>query len=284
MSDDLELAGRRVLVTGAGRGIGRAVSTLLAERGAQVVLCARSRAQLEDCAARLPGGEHRVLALDVADERAWAAAASGGALARIDGLVSAAAVLAPVGPIGTYAPRAFWETMRINVLGTLLAVHSCLDTLEAAAGAVVTFAGGGATSPQPRYDAYATSKAAVVRLSENLALELADRGVRVNSVSPGFVATDIHAATLQAGPQLAGADYFAGTERRLEQGATPARRAAELTAFLLGDAARGITGRLISAPWDPWEDPDFQQRLREQPDLATLRRIDDQFFAALEGR
>jgi NAD(P)-dependent dehydrogenase (short-subunit alcohol dehydrogenase family) len=107
--------------------------------------------------------------------------------------------------------------------------------------------------------------------------------VRVNSVSPGFVATGIHAATLQAGPRLAGADYFASTERRLEDGATPARRAAELTAFLLSGAAHGITGRLISAPWDPWENPDFQQRLRDEPDLATLRRIDDQFFAALGG-
>lgn len=271
-----------MLVTGASRGIGRAVAQLLAERGAQVVLCARGRTQLERCAAELPGTGHGVLALDVGDERSWSDAAQAGALARVDGVVTAAAVLAPVGPIGAYAPAAFWETMRINVLGTLLAVHSCLDTLQDAGGAVVTFAGGGATSPQPRYDAYATSKAAVVRLGENLAAELAGRGVRVNAVSPGFVATDIHAATLQAGPQLAGEGYFLDTERRLQAGATPAQRAAELTAFLLSDAAEGIAGKLISAPWDPWEDPDFRQRLREQPDLATLRRIDDQFFTALQ--
>jgi NAD(P)-dependent dehydrogenase (short-subunit alcohol dehydrogenase family) len=246
-----------------------------------VVALARSRRDVERCAAELPGEGHRALALDVGDRASWEAAAAAGALRSIDGLVSAAAVLAPVGPIGTYPPEAFWQTMRVNVFGTLLAVHTCLGSLEASGGAVVTFAGGGATGPQPRYDAYATSKAAVARLSENLALELADRGVRVNAISPGFVATEIHAATLRAGPDLAGEAYFAGTERQLGTGGVPARRAAELTAFLLGEASRGITGRLISAPWDPWEDAVFQQRLRTEPDLATIRRIDDQFFTSL---
>lgn len=277
----MDFVGRRVLVTGASRGIGREIATLLAERGAAVLVAARSRADVERCAAALPGSEHRGLALDVADQEAWSAAADSGALDGIDGLVTAAAILAPVGPIGSYRPEEFWRTLRVNVFGTLLAVHACLGSLEAAAGAVVVFAGGGATSPQPRYDAYATSKAAVVRLAENLALELAGRGVRVNAVSPGFVATDIHAATLQAGPELAGGGYFASTERQLDDGGTPVRRAAELTAFLLGADAAGITGKLISAPWDPWEQPAFQQRLREQPDLATIRRIDDQFFAAV---
>lgn len=279
LSQHLDLDGRRVLVTGGSRGIGGETARLLAELGAAVVVVARSRADVDSSVAGLSGEGHRALALDVADEEGWIAAANSGALQGIDGLVSAAAVLAPVGPVGSYSPQEFWATMRVNVLGTLLAVHHCIGSLEAARGAVVTFAGGGATAPQPRYDAYATSKAAVARLSENLALELAERGVRVNAVSPGFVATEIHAATLQAGPGRAGEGYFASTERQLDAGGVPARRAAELTAFLLSEAARGITGRLVSAPWDPWEEPAFQQRLREEPDLATIRRIDGQFFA-----
>jgi 3-oxoacyl-[acyl-carrier protein] reductase len=279
--EDMDLAGRRVLVTGGSRGIGGEIATLLAQRGATVVVAARDGDRVERCVAELPGSGHRGLALDVADEEGWSAAGDSGALDGIDGLVTAAAILAPIGPIGSYRPEEFWRTMRVNVFGTLLAVHTCLSSLEATRGAVVIFAGGGATAPQPRYDAYATSKAAVVRLAENLALELAEREVRVNAVSPGFVATDIHAATLQAGPDLAGGGYFASTERRLDGGGVPARRAAELTAFLLGAGADGIAGKLISAPWDPWEDPAFQRRLREQPDLATIRRIDEQFFAAV---
>ncbi len=284
VSQHPELKGRRVLVTGASRGIGRECARLLAEHGATVIAVARSRAAVEDAVAGLPGEGHRAVALDVGDENGWRAAEEAGALEGIDGLVTAAAVLAPVGPVGSYPPEEFWATMRVNVLGTLLAVHHCLASLEAAGGAVVTFAGGGATSPQPRYDAYATSKAAVVRLSENLALELAERGVRVNAVSPGFVATEIHAATLQAGPGRAGEDYFTSTERQLGDGGVPARRAAELAAFLLSEQAQGITGKLISAPWDPWEELDFQQRLREERDLATVRRIDGQFFVPVGER
>ena len=279
MPDSLDFAGRRILVTGASRGIGREVAGLLAELGATVVAVARDGESLKRCVGGLSGEGHQPLALDVGDEEAWRSTAAMRALDGVDGVVSAAALLAPIGPIGTYRPADFWQTMRVNVLGTLLAVHTCLDTLEAAGGAVVTFAGGGATSPQPRYDAYATSKAAVVRLTENLGLELCERGVRVNAVSPGFVATNIHAATLAAGPQLAGAEYFASTERQLEQAAVPARLAAELTAFMLDGAAAGITGRVISAQWDPWRDQAFGERLRTEPDLATLRRIDDHFFS-----
>lgn len=255
-----------------------ATAGLLAELGANVTVLARRRADVERCIATFPGQGHQALVMDVGSERAWRATASSGALDGIDGLVTAAAVLAPVGPIGAYSPSAFWRTMRINVLGTLLALQTCLSSLEAAGGAVVTFAGGGAASPLPRYDAYAASKAAVVRLSENLAHELGERGVRVNAVAPGFVATGIHAATFNAGPDVAGERYFAETARQQSTGGVPARWAAELTAFLLSSAADGITGRLISAQWDPWREPDFQRRLREEPDLATLRRIDDQFF------
>jgi len=279
MCNSHNFAGKRILITGASRGIGREIAGLLAELGARVTVLARHRDTVERCVASLAGSGHRALMMDVGSEHAWQTAASSGALDEIDGLVTAAAVLAPVGPIGSYSAREFWQTMQVNVLGTLLALQACLDSLEAAGGAVVTFAGGGATSPLCRYDAYAASKVAVARLSENLALELSERGVRVNAVSPGFVATDLHAATLEAGRDKAGARYFAETARQIRTGGASARPAAELTAFLLSSAAAGITGRLISAQWDPWQDLAFQQRLRRDPSLATLRRIDDKFYS-----
>jgi NAD(P)-dependent dehydrogenase (short-subunit alcohol dehydrogenase family) len=93
------------------------------------------------------------------------------------------------GPIGSYAVADFRRTLEVNVVDTLLAIRACLPGLLASGGAVVTFSGGGATAPLPRFDAYTASKAAVARLSENIAVELATQGVRINCVAPGFVAT-----------------------------------------------------------------------------------------------
>jgi 3-oxoacyl-[acyl-carrier protein] reductase len=119
----------------------------------------------------------------------------------------------------------------------------------------------------------------VVRLSENIAVELSAQGVRINCVAPGFVATGIHQSTLAAGPELAGADYFERTRAELERGGVPASETAELVCQLLeGDPDAPFTGKLISAQWDAWREPSFRRRLAGERDLATLRRIDDVLF------
>jgi NAD(P)-dependent dehydrogenase (short-subunit alcohol dehydrogenase family) len=269
----------RAVVTGGSRGIGHAVALALAERGWRLALIARDPHTLERALAQLPGDGHEAFPLDVASEEGWRGLSA--RLEDVAALVCAAAVLEPVGPIGTYAPDAFRRTLDVNVLGTVLAIEACLPGLRAARGAVVTFGGGGATAPLPRFDAYAASKAAVVRLSENLAVELDRMGVRINCIAPGFVATDIHRATLEAGPGRVGEEYFEHTRAELEQGGVPASEAAELACLLVEqDEDLPFAGRLISAQWDPWRDPEFRRRLGREPDLATLRRIDDVFFSS----
>jgi NAD(P)-dependent dehydrogenase (short-subunit alcohol dehydrogenase family) len=199
----------------------------------------------------------------------------------VDGLVCAAATLDPIGPVGSYGAADFRRALEVNVLGTLLAITTCLPSLRKSRGAIVTFSGGGATAPLSRFDAYAASKAAVVRLTENIAGELMGEDIRVNCVAPGFVATDIHQSTLAAGPELVGRDYFEHTRAQLESGGVPAGEAAELVCILLEDDPNALfTGKLISAQWDPWRDPAFRRRLADERDLATLRRIDDVMFSA----
>jgi NAD(P)-dependent dehydrogenase (short-subunit alcohol dehydrogenase family) len=272
------MKGRRILVTGGSMGIGAAVAQSVAARGGSVVLVARGAEALEATLAGLPGEHHEAHPLDVTDEGGWGELAAG--LSDLHGLVCAAAVLAPVGPVGSYEPSRFRRTLEVNLLGTLLAVHHCLPALRASRGAIVTFSGGGGTGPLPRFDAYAASKAAIVRLTENLAVELAEADMRVNCVAPGFVATRLHETTLSAGPTTAGADYYERTRRQLAEGGVAAGAAAELVCLLLGDSEPvPFTGRLISAQWDPWRDPSYRERLATEHDLATLRRIDGVSFA-----
>ncbi len=274
------LGGRRVLVTGASQGIGAACAVALARAGATVLGAARGRARLEDAIAALPGDGHRAVTLDVADTAAWEEAMGAvDADGPLDGLLHAAGVLGPIGPIGEIDPEAFRAALAINLGGTFLALHHVVPRLRSG-GAAVTFSGGGGTGPLPRYDAYAAAKAGIVRLTENVAAVAAADGVRVNAIAPGFVATAIHDATLAAGPSAAGEAYYERTRHDLGAGGVPAELAAELACFLLGPAAEGITGRLLSAQWDPWREEGFRARLRDEPDLAKLRRIDDEFYFA----
>jgi NAD(P)-dependent dehydrogenase (short-subunit alcohol dehydrogenase family) len=270
------------LVTGGSMGIGRALAHELAGAGWRVAVVARGAEAVSETVSSLPGEGHLELPFDVTDAAGWERALSG--IESLSGLVCAAGVIEPIGRLGTYSAADFMRTLEVNVLGTWMAIDACLPLLREAHGSVVTFSGGGATSPLPRFDAYAASKAAVVRLTENLARDLAEDGIRLNSVSPGFVVTRMQDATLAAGAERAGADYFEKTQRQVEEGGSPAKRAAELVAFLLSAEAEGISGKLISAPWDPWEDAAFQERLRSDPDLATLRRIDEQFFTTAERK
>jgi 3-oxoacyl-[acyl-carrier protein] reductase len=231
----------------------------------------------------LPGTGHDVVALDVADEAAWNRAADRIAPdGHLDGIVAAAALLPPIGPLGSWSIDAFRSTLDVNIVGTLLPVVTFVDALRSVKGSVVLLSGGGATAPFPRFTAYATSKAAVVRMAENLAHELAPDGVRVNAIAPGFVVSPMHDETLRAGPGLVGAEYFERTRKAVESksGDSP-ELAARLSAFLLSRASHGISGKLLSARWDPWENEAFRARLRTDPDLGTLRRIDDQFFGAI---
>jgi NAD(P)-dependent dehydrogenase (short-subunit alcohol dehydrogenase family) len=270
-----ELAGRRILVTGGSQGIGREVARAVAAAGGRVVVAARGEEAVRAVVAELPGDGHLGVTLDVALEASWDAAVND--IGRpLHGLVAAAGALEPVGAPGTYPPEEFLRTVRVNLYGTWLAVTACLPTLRAAGdGAILTFSGGGATAPLPRVHAYAASKAAIVRLTENLAPELAADGITINAIGPGFVATRIHDAVLEAGPERAGA-LHARTERQLAEGGVPPEAAAELAVFLLSSQARGISGKLVSAQWDDWRDPAFRTRLAADPDFATLRRIDDQ--------
>jgi len=256
---------------GGGEGVARAVERLAAEYGAGRVLGVVADVGGEGEVARLFG-----------EAVEW--------LGGLTGVIHAAGVQGPIGPTAEVEPGEWLEAVRINLFGSYLVAAAAVRALSGVGvgaggtgpangsgggrvrGSIVLLSGGGAATPFPRYTAYAASKAGVVRLAESLAAEVAPLGIRVNALAPGFVATKIHEATLAAG-ELAGSDYLRRTREQLAEGGVPAELAARAAVFLLSDEAVGITGRLVSAPWDRWwEWPD---RLGDsvEDDLFRLRRI-----------
>jgi len=271
------LEGRVSVITGGSRGIGKAIARAFLSEGSACVLAARDAGALDAAVREMSEIGPRLLGVsaDVASEadvgRLVERALS--EFGRIDALVNCAGVYGPIGPSAEVGPGAWWDTLRTNLLGTFLATRFVLpQMLRQGRGKIINLAGGGASSPFPRFSAYATSKAAVVRLTETLAEELKGSGIDVNAVAPGAVNTRLLDQVLEAG-DAAGDQFLNCARRQREEGGTPPEKAAELAVFLASDKSNGLTGRLISAVWDEW--PEMALRIPEimASDLYTLRRV-----------
>ncbi len=270
---------RVVLVTGGGRGIGLEIAKAFAAVGDGLVICGRDAETLE-AATSVLGAAAWVdrVPCDVGSNEAVERAVAGvlERRGRIDVLVNNAGLYGPVGLVTENDPAAWFEAMRVNLGGVFLMIHHVGKAMVAAGGgAIVNLSGGGGTAPKPRYSSYASSKAGVIRLTENSAVELAEFGVRVNAIAPGFIATRIHEATLAAGER---SGELEAVKAKIAKGGDDPRKAAELALFLASDEAEGITGRLFSALWDDWKSDAARAKLRAAPNLYTLRRIDDFMF------
>ncbi len=268
---------RRILVAGASAGIGAALVKALAADGHRVFACARRLERLREVTEgdRLAASTRCDLG-EEADVRAlaeWLGARTDA----LDAAIQCAGAFGPIGPFETTDSAAWLATLRANVFGTyLLARHTLPLLARGRRPRLLTFSGGGAFGTFTNYSAYATSKAAVVRLTECLADELRERGVAVNAVAPGMVATEIHEATLRAGAARAGDAHFARTRAVLTAGGgVPLSVPVDCVRFLLSEAADGLTGKTIAANFDPWREERFRAHLKDiaASEIYTLRRI-----------
>jgi NAD(P)-dependent dehydrogenase (short-subunit alcohol dehydrogenase family) len=277
------LAGRTVVVSGGSAGIGLAIARGCAREGATLVIVARKQKDLADALGglrELSDSGHRSYALDVADREAVRGFRDWLQRERLhpNGLVNCAGAFGPIGKTTELDMGAFAQALEVNLLGSVYLCQAVVPLFDASVrGKIINCGGGGATFPFPNYSAYAVSKVALVRFSENLALELAGDAVEVNCIAPGFVVTRLHEQTMAAGADRAGA-FFTKTRDGIASGGVSAEKSAELAVFLLSKESDGISGKYISAAWDAWREPAFQERLRREPDFATLRRIDEQAY------
>lgn len=268
---------RRVLVTGATFGIGRALSLAFSAEGFLVAACGRTSDALDSLVRDANPGRVLPFSCDVTDAGQVQRMVDdlmrqvGG----IDVLINNVGRYGPVGPIEETPIDEWWDALRTNLFSTFVVTRTVLPgMLAAGAGKIINLSGGGASAPLPRFSAYAASKAAVVRFTETIAEELKSRNIQVNAIAPGFIPTRIHDATLAAGERAG--EFYAKTVDLLNRGPNQEaiERICQLALFLGSSAADGITGRLISAQFDDWTE--LAKLFAEQPasSRATLRRID----------
>ena len=275
------LRGRAALIAGANQGLGKEIAAQFVHAGASIAICARD-------AGRLAATQAELAALAGPDQRvlSWPCDVSNpdqvGALVRevlaafpaLDILVNSAGIYGPKGAIEDVDWSEWVRAIEIDLFGAVLLCRALVPHLKQLAhGKIIQLSGGGATSPLPRLSAYAAAKAAVVRFAETLAHELAPYHVDVNCIAPGALNTRMLDEILEAGPERVGAEFYARAQRQKASGGAGLERGAALATFLASRDSDGITGRLIAAVWDAWDDlPGHRDELAAS-DIYTLRRI-----------
>ncbi len=274
----MKLAGRHAVITGGSQGFGYHIARHFLAEGASVLLAARTAdtlAHAADALAAASKGNVHTCVCDVAIEndvdRLMSRAAD---LWRApDILVNCAGVAGPRGPITAGTWNEWKDAIAINLHGTVYPSVVCAELMKAnGGGKIINISGGGATKPLPHLSAYAASKAGMVRFTETLAMELKEDRIDVNAVAPGVLATRIMDNFLEVSDQL-GKSYEAEAERQRRDSLPAFDLASRLCVYLASPESDGITGRLISAQWDPWESLHEHREDLDTTDIYTLRRI-----------
>jgi NAD(P)-dependent dehydrogenase (short-subunit alcohol dehydrogenase family) len=273
----LKLKDKVALITGGSKGIGQAIALAFAREGASVVVASRTLSDANETASMIKAFDVRALALKVDVSQMEDVEKMVNAIIQefgtIDILVNCAGMFGPIGPLVKNDMSKWIETINVNLIGTVLCCKAVLPfMINQKSGKIINLSGGGAANPHPRFSAYATSKAAVVRFTETIAEELKEYNVQVNAIAPGGIATRLQDEVIAAG-ELAGKDSLAKAKKIKATGGTPLDKPASLAVFLSSDESKGLSGKLISAVWDDWQNMGDKIPEIASSDIYTLRRI-----------
>lgn len=263
-----------VLVTGAGRGIGKRLSIGFAAKGARVALIARSKAELDLCHLEIEhaGGSALRIRADVCDFEQMSAAVERARVhfnRGVQVLICAAAMQGPIGPFVDTPPKIWNDLLQTNLVGVFNACRAVLpQMIERRSGKIIVLACGGAFSPRPNFAIYSATKAAAARFVESVAEEVRDANVQINCISPGDTYTHMTDQILAAGERAGWRESEHAEQTRLT-GGTPLERQMDLAMFLASEESNHISGRLVGV-MDEWKK---LKRGTVKPDLYTLRRV-----------
>ncbi len=277
----MKLSGRNAIITGATRGFGLEIAKKFVEEGASLIICGRDSNQLDKAVELLlshSSSEQTIVGLtaDVSNEQNAKILINTSIqkLNRIDILVNNAGVYGPKGLIEEINSEEWISAIHINLFSVFFMCKWILPHMKKNnSGKIINLSGGGATAPLPRISAYAASKAAVVRLTETLSEECKEYYIDINAIAPGALNTRLLDEVLESGPEKVGKDFFEKAMKQKSDGGTPLDLGASLCVYLASSESNGISGKLISAPWDPWRNfANYREELKNS-DIYTLRRI-----------
>lgn len=245
------MAGSKVaLVTGAGSGIGRAAALALAQDGYSVGLLGRTKDELDAVVDQIhkDGREAIALLADVSDEKQMAAAMSEliDRFGRLDVVIANAGINGVWAPIEDLTPAEWDQTMNVNLRGTYLTIHNAVPHMKADGGSIVIVSSinGTRTFTSPGATAYSVTKAGQLAMAQQLALELARYGIRVNAVCPGAIDTEINDNThIRSKEETAIPVEWPQGDIPISNGeAGTSEDVADLIVFLASTKSRHITG------------------------------------------
>jgi NAD(P)-dependent dehydrogenase (short-subunit alcohol dehydrogenase family) len=266
------------IITGGSQGIGKAIARAFAREGSHIVINARTAPDLQAAKREIEGvGGVRVeiFPADVSrpENAAELIAFTLKKFGNINTLVNCAGIQGPIGLITDIDNDRWLQSININLFGTFLCIKAVLPVMmKNGGGKIINFSGGGSVSPRPRFSAYSASKAAVVRLTETIAEEVKDYHIYLNAVAPGAVNTRLLDEVLAAGSAAGEAEMKKALKQKSE-GGVPPEEVAELAIFLASTASDGLSGRLISLPWDDWKGIPGRLNQVMSSDVYAVRRI-----------
>lgn len=255
---------KSIVITGASSGIGAALTRAFAEDGHRLYICARRADQLAKVAEGLKSTWHASCDVTSKADVGRFFAQVREQTPSVDVLVHCAAVMGPVGPITDVDLDEWLEAIKIDLFSAVLVTKHAVPLMRPESRPrILLLSGGGAFDPMPNLSAYGVSKAGIIRLAETLAVELAPRNIAVNVFAPGFVATGIFDTMLQAGPDRGGELYKTIVTLLDEWSDGDIQMPLDCARYLISDASASLTGKTISARFDPWGEPEFQESLPE---------------------
>lgn len=259
------LEGKSVLVTGGGTGIGAACARAFVADGAAVTICGRRKDVLESAAERIQasagaGGRVQAVVADVTDEESVRSLVARALepTGRLDGCVANAGGGGGMGPYHMLDTKEFLRVLHLNVLGTMLCVkHTVPPMVAAGGGSFIGMSSIAGHVTHPYFGAYCVGKAGIEEMMKNCADEFGSRGVRFNSIRPGFIATE-----LMEGVPRDSATYASYIENTPMGDVGRPEDVGALARFLIGPESRWITGTAINV--------DGGHHLRRGPDFGPF--------------